>query len=60
VCRLPQLPLLPQLLAVHVVGAPLRHGDECGGLHSRPKGGRDSAQHPAAARTLDHAGFRLL
>lgn len=55
---LPQLPLLHMLLVVHVVGAPVRHSDERRGLHRHPEGGHDGAQRPAAAHTLDHAGFR--
>ena len=55
---LPQLPLLHMLFVVHVVGPSVRHSDECRGLHRHPEGGRDGAQRPAAAHTLDHAGFR--
>lgn len=46
------------LLVVHVVWAPVRHADECRGLHCHTEGRRDGAQHPAAAFTLDHASFR--
>lgn len=56
--RLPQLPLLPELLAVYVVRAAVRHADERGGLHCHTEGGCDGAQHPPAAHTLDHAYFR--
>lgn len=55
---LPQLPLLPELLVFHVVGAPVRHPDERRGLHCHLEGGCDGTQHPAAAHTLDHACFR--
>lgn len=56
---LPQLPLLPELLAVHVVRSSVCRGDERRGLHRHIEGGRDLAQRAAAADSLDHARLRL-
>lgn len=58
VCGFPKLPLLPELLAVHVDWAPVRYSHERRGFHCHIKGRCDSAQRPAAAYTLDYANLR--
>lgn len=41
-----------------MVGAAVRHSDECRGLHRHIEGGCDDAQRPAAGHSLDNASFR--
>jgi len=43
-----------------VVGAAVRHSDECRGLHRHIEGGCDDAQRPAAVHSLDNASFRYV
>lgn len=58
VCGFPKLPLLPELLVVHVEWAPVRYSDERRGFHCHIKGRCHCTQRPAAAYTLDYANLR--